>query len=228
MRTILVDWLVEVHHKYKLHPPTLWLCINVLDRYCAVVSVPRTQLQLVGITSLFIACKFEEFRAPHVADFVTLTDSAYTQEEILSMEFKILETLDYELMVPTVHHFLQRYLYRVRSSEMLRHLAYFFAERNIQEVEFFKFKAHVFAAASIYLALKCLEIENPKAEVWNAALVEESGLEEKELLECARALVFNAGQNTVSSSRRKLEAVKKKYSTKNTLFVAMMPLPVVP
>jgi hypothetical protein len=60
MRAILVDWLVEVHMKFRLVPETLYLCINILDRYLSIVDVERSKLQLVGVTALFIACKYEE------------------------------------------------------------------------------------------------------------------------------------------------------------------------
>ena len=66
MRSILVDWLVEVHHKFKLETITLWLCMNILDRYLELEVVKRCDLQLVGVTSLLIACKFEEIYPPEV------------------------------------------------------------------------------------------------------------------------------------------------------------------
>ena len=66
MRAILVDWLVEVHMKFNLVSETLYLCINVIDRYCEIVNVPRAKLQLVGVTALLIACKYEEIYPPEV------------------------------------------------------------------------------------------------------------------------------------------------------------------
>ncbi len=60
MRSILVDWLVEVHFKFKLYPATLWLTVNIIDRFLSKVPIKRARLQLVGISSFFIACKFEE------------------------------------------------------------------------------------------------------------------------------------------------------------------------
>jgi hypothetical protein len=33
MRAILVDWLIEVHLKFKLLPETLFLTVNIIDRY---------------------------------------------------------------------------------------------------------------------------------------------------------------------------------------------------
>lgn len=66
MRTILVDWLIEVHNKFKLMPETLYLTVNILDRYLSMKTVNRRELQLVGISSMLIACKYEEIWAPQV------------------------------------------------------------------------------------------------------------------------------------------------------------------
>ena len=68
MRAILVDWLVEVHLKFKLMPETLFLTVNLIDRYLAVVPVTRRNLQLVGVTAMLLASKYEEIWAPEVRD----------------------------------------------------------------------------------------------------------------------------------------------------------------
>jgi cyclin B len=83
MRAILVDWLIEVHYKFKLMPETLFLTMNLIDRFLERSDVLRTKLQLVGVTAMLIACKYEEIYAPEVRDFVYITDKAYTREEIL-------------------------------------------------------------------------------------------------------------------------------------------------
>ena len=66
MRAILIDWLVEVHLKFKLAPSTLYLCVHLIDQYCTHNQVQRSKLQLVGITALLIACKYEEIYPPEV------------------------------------------------------------------------------------------------------------------------------------------------------------------
>jgi len=76
MRSILVDWLVEVHVKFKLLPETLFLTVNLIDRYLEAKKVLRQKLQLVGVTSMLIASKYEEIYAPEVKDFVYITDKA--------------------------------------------------------------------------------------------------------------------------------------------------------
>ena len=82
MRSILVDWLVEVHLKFKLVPETLYLTINLIDRYLERSEVTRPKLQLVGVTSLLIASKYEEIYPPELRDLVYICDRAYTRSEV--------------------------------------------------------------------------------------------------------------------------------------------------
>lgn len=97
MRAILIDWLVEVHLKFKLVPESLYLTVNLIDRYLEKEPVNRQKLQLVGVTAMLVACKYEEIYPPIVKDFVYITDNAYTKEEILVMERKMLQTLDFNI-----------------------------------------------------------------------------------------------------------------------------------
>ena len=82
MRSILVDWLVEVHLKFKLVPETLYLTVNIIDRYLAKTEVTRPKLQLVGVTSLLIASKYEEIYPPELRDLVFICDNAYSKLEV--------------------------------------------------------------------------------------------------------------------------------------------------
>ncbi len=66
MRAILIDWLVEVHLKFKLVPETLYLTVSLIDRYLEKVEVHWEKLQLVGVTAMLIASKYEEIYAPEV------------------------------------------------------------------------------------------------------------------------------------------------------------------
>ena len=77
MRMILIDWLIEVHLKFKLLPETLFLTINFIDRYLQNNQTPRDKLQLIAVSSLLIACKYEEIYPPEISSFVYITDNAY-------------------------------------------------------------------------------------------------------------------------------------------------------
>merc|ERR1712045_2401 len=86
MRAILIDWLVEVHMKFKLLQETLYLTVTIIDRYLELVPVKRSRLQLVGCTAMLLASKYEEIYAPEVRDFIYISDNAYTPDQILEME----------------------------------------------------------------------------------------------------------------------------------------------
>ena len=109
MRGILVDWIIEVHLKFKLLPETLFLTVSLIDRYLEKTQIMRTKLQLVAVSAMLIASKYEEIYAPEVRDFVFITDNAYTREEILSMEMSILTTLQFNITSPSAFRFLERF-----------------------------------------------------------------------------------------------------------------------
>nr|KAF6499361.1 cyclin B2 [Molossus molossus] len=108
MRAILVDWLVQVHSKFRLLQETLYMCIAIMDRFLQVQPVSRKKLQLVGITALLLASKYEEMFSPNIEDFVYITDNAYTSSHIREMEALILKELKFELGRPLPLHFLRR------------------------------------------------------------------------------------------------------------------------
>ena len=81
MRAILIDWLIDVHTKFKLEANTLYITINIVDRFLSKVRISRKQLQLIGVASMLIACKFEEIYAPEVRDFVYISDEVSQKEQ---------------------------------------------------------------------------------------------------------------------------------------------------
>lgn len=78
MRAILIDWLIEVHYKFKLNADTLFITVNIIDRYLSTQTVKRQYLQLVGVTAMLIASKYEDIYPPPIQDFIYITDNAYT------------------------------------------------------------------------------------------------------------------------------------------------------
>lgn len=80
MRGILHSWLVEVHLKFKLLPETLYIAINLIDRYLERRFVARNEYQLLGTTAMLIACKYEERYPPVIEDFVHITDNTYSRD----------------------------------------------------------------------------------------------------------------------------------------------------
>ncbi len=109
MRSVLVDWLIQVHQKFNLLTETLYLCVHIIDRFLEIQMVPKLELQLVGVTALLVACKYEEMIVPSIEDFAFMTDNTYTVGAIRTMEINILKTLSFMLCKPNALNFLRRF-----------------------------------------------------------------------------------------------------------------------
>ena len=88
MRVILLDWMTEVCQEFLIKRDTFYTAMNFVDRYLSVCQyeVPKSELQLIGVTSLFLASKIEEIFIPKVSDFALATDGGYTSKQIMEME----------------------------------------------------------------------------------------------------------------------------------------------
>lgn len=75
IRAVLVDWLIDVHAKFKLLSETLFIAVNMIDRILSVSHVDRDNMQLLGVTALFIAAKYEEIYPPTVKDFIYIAQN---------------------------------------------------------------------------------------------------------------------------------------------------------
>ncbi|XP_015794303.1 cyclin-A1 [Tetranychus urticae] len=113
MRTILVDWMTEVVEEYKMNSETLFLAVNFIDRFLSAKNIARAKFQLLGTAALFISSKYEEIYPPDIHEFVYITDNAYEKSEILAMEAKILQVLDFNVSTPTAAYFLRKHLYSI-------------------------------------------------------------------------------------------------------------------
>ena len=110
MRSILIDWLIVVHLKFKMRDETLFLAVQILDRFLEKQKVARNKLQLVGVTALWLAAKYEEIYPPELRDFVYICDNAYTRNQIEQMEALVLNRLEFRLAAPTAHPFARRFV----------------------------------------------------------------------------------------------------------------------
>jgi G2/mitotic-specific cyclin 3/4 len=108
MRSVLIDWVTQVHQRFQLLPETLFLAVNCIDRFLSVKVVSLAKLQLVGATALYIAAKYEEINCPSVQEIAYMVDGSYTIEEILKAERFMLTMLKFEMGWPGPMSFLRR------------------------------------------------------------------------------------------------------------------------
>jgi cyclin A len=164
MRSVLVDWLVEVVDEFSLQSSTLYLAVSLVDRFLSHMSVLRGKLQLVGSTAMYMAAKLEEIYPPELSDFAYITDNTYTQQQIVHMERLMLQTLDYHLLAPSSLCFLHRFLQAAgtpadpHSSSTVTHLAQYLCELALMNSDpFLKYLPSEVAASSVCLARHTLE-----------------------------------------------------------------------
>lgn len=136
MRSVLMDWLIQVHNRFALLPETLFLTVNYIDRFLSVKIVSLGKLQLVGATAIFVAAKYEEINCPSVQEIVYMVDSGYTVDEILKAERFMLSMLGFELGWPGPMSFLRRISKADDYDLETRTLAKYFLEVTIMDERF--------------------------------------------------------------------------------------------
>lgn len=203
MRAILVDWLVEVHMKYRLRPETLFLTVNLVDRYLSSAVVMRKRLQLIGVTAMFIASKFEEIDPPPIHNFVYITDNAYTREEILHMECGILVSLGFQVIAPTPGHFMERLLRAHGCDDRHKSLARYILELALLDIRQLKYNPSLLASAALLLSNEILG----QPHVWPPVLANIARYEQSILRSCANELKALLDAAPTGA----LQAVRKKY-----------------
>ncbi|EJT45753.1 g2/mitotic-specific cyclin cdc13 [Trichosporon asahii var. asahii CBS 2479] len=184
MRCILNDWIIEVHSKFRLLPETLLIATNLIDRFLSKRSVSLVKFQLVGLTALFVAAKYEEVICPSVTHFLHMTDGGYDVGEILRAERYLLTTLGFDLSFPNPLHFLRRVSKADGYDVHARTVAKYFIEISCVDHRLIAYPPSMLAAAAMWLARLCLE-RGP----WHANMVHYSSYSQAELLPCAQVML---------------------------------------
>ncbi|KAF8410142.1 hypothetical protein HHK36_002664 [Tetracentron sinense] len=236
MRGILVDWLVEVAEEYKLVSDTLYLTVSYIDRFLSSHVLNKQRLQLLGVSCMLIAAKYEEISPPHVEDFCFITDNTYTKEEVVKMETDILNFLKFEMGNPTIKTFLRqehcqtiillicrrftRAAYENCKSPNLKleFLGCYLAELSLLDYGCVRFLPSMVAASVIFLSRFTIR---PKMHPWSLTLQHYSGYRPSELKDCVIA-IHELQLNRRGSS---LVAVRDKYKQHKFKCVATLSSP---
>jgi len=208
MRGILIDWIVEVSEMYNLTDQTIFLCTNYIDRYVGMTVVPRNNLQLVGVTCLQIASKFQEVSCPLGEQFAYI--SVTPVEEIMKTERRILKALEYRLCIVTALDFCGHFCRICGASATSSMLAQYFLELTLQEYAFLAFTPSMIAATAMKIAL--WYHDSISWDMWASAC----GYTTEELRGCSEQMQ----QMLRSVHKTTLPAVREKYSHSKCLRVS--------
>lgn len=169
-RGLLMNWLVEIHSKLHLLPETLYLATNIIDRFMTLRVVNLDKIQLVGVTALLLAAKYEEVYPPVLNHFAYLTGGNFDENDILSAEKFVLQVLDFELSYPNPLNFLRRISKADNYDVQSRSFGKYLLEISVVEHHLIRFPPSMHAAAAMYVARHIMN--RPE---WDANLEHYSG-----------------------------------------------------
>ncbi|XP_061732907.1 G2/mitotic-specific cyclin-B1 [Nerophis ophidion] len=216
MRAILVDWLVQVNLKFRLLQETMYMTVAIIDRFPQEQPVVKKKLQLVGVTAMFLASKYEEMYPPEISDFAFVTDRAYTTAQIREMEMTILRVLKFQLGRPLPLHFLRRAskIYEVTAEQHT--LAKYLLELTMVDYEMVHLPPSLVACSALALTLKLMD-----AGEWDVTLQHHMDYSSDTLMPVMAHIAKNIVK--VNEGKTKHLAVKGKYSTSKQMRIALIP-----
>lgn len=168
MRPYLLDFLIEAHAAFQLLPSTLFLTINLLDRYCSKRVVYKRHYQLVGCAALLIAAKYGDKKehVPTIRELKSMCCSLYDDDMFLQMEWHVLQTLGWTIGHPTVDSFLNIALLDVPYDPEVEHLAMYILEIALFHREFVSKPSADLAKAALALSRCILNRPQPRHTEW--------------------------------------------------------------
>jgi len=215
MRAILIDWLVELQLKYRLHDETLFLTVNIFDRYLSLHPVMRKKLQLLGVVATMIAAKYEEIDPPKVADFVYITDNAYSKKEVVNMECQVLMALEYQVAVPTPAHLLDR-LQRANGCDAIHlSLVKYTLELALMDIRNLRYPASVMVGSALLASNEYLGRRHTRLEAM--------GFHTKHSESSLRSCAADMKGLLATAKTASLQAVRRKYQLDYNHAVANRP-----
>ncbi|CAG9862926.1 unnamed protein product [Phyllotreta striolata] len=215
MRSLLVDWMVEIQESFELNHETLYLGVKIVDMYLGKVVVGKETLQLVGAASMFIASKFDERIPPLIDDFLYICDGAYTKRELIRMEMNLLQVINFDLGIPISYRFLRRYARCAKIPMPILTLARYILEYNLMNYDVITIRDSKLASAALYMALRMKEISN-----WTPTLEFYTGYK----LEEFKDVIVSLNNYLSQPAKSQLMTVRNKYSHKIFFEVAKIPL----
>ena len=166
MRSILIDWLIDVHYKFGFTDETLYMTVLIIDRYISYKPIQKAKFQLLGITALLLSCKHEEIVLPKIEDFIYITDNAYKKTDVFDMENDILDVLNFSLLFPSPIKFYEYLALKFNFDKKKILTGKYLMESFMVDLKYVKYRASVIAAACVYIVMKYYKMENYK-DVYN-------------------------------------------------------------
>ena len=220
MRAILIDWLIDVNNKFCFKEETLYIAINIIDTYLSIKKIKRCNLQLLGVTAFFIACKQNEIIFRRLKEYAYITDNAYDENDILYMEIDILKTIDFNILFPSSLSFYDILCHKfgiIQNRDKLNYnLGLFLIQSFYMSANSLKYYASTIASSATYIVMKFFKMKNYKVcydkKLYNIKEKNlENNLDMNIIKECAKDICIFIGElakNNLNASIRNFSSEK--------------------
>ena len=211
MRSILVDWIIDVHFKFGFTDETLFMTVSIIDRYLSICQITRTNFQLLGITALMIACKHEEIDLPKIDDFIYITDNAYVKDEVIKMEEDVLSKLNFAFLYPSPIKFFEYLSLHFKFEKKHHMMGKYLMESFLLDVKNAKYKPSIISCACAYIVMKFFKMANYHDSYNKKFYVLDETVEkysEHNIKECAKDICLLVD----NINKTNYQACSKKYS----------------
>lgn len=186
MRSILIDWIIEIHFYFKFLKKTLFQTVYIIDAYLSKKNIDKKFLQLLGVASLLISCKENEIIYPSLKKLIQLTDNAFSISELKNMEIKIMKTLNFDILSPTAEEFFEINAKFFNFSDEHMCVGEYFLKCSLIGYNMLKYNQSTIAIACGYIIMKCFNLEGTDLILKNCNF----DIKEKEIKNCAKELCF--------------------------------------
>jgi hypothetical protein len=153
-RTILVDWLINVHLYFKLSDECLYLSIKLIDSFLArTTNFTKNKLQLLGICSLQISSKYIEQVHPSINDLSDLCDKCYEKKDIVEFEKHLLQVNDYIIEQDQILNYYDLLCLILRFNIKYYFFGKMLLDLTLLDIDFYKYQKNTIVFSICYLIL---------------------------------------------------------------------------
>ena len=151
MRSTLINWIVGLHSYFSYNEDTLFLTVNIIDRFISTKSLPKDKFQLLGVSSFLIASKYHEIMPASTEILHELTDKYYSEDDIISFENEILKVLNFNVSLPTCFDLYQFMSVILNYNKKDFYLGMYLLEAFLVDFNSTKYKPMIISEAACYL-----------------------------------------------------------------------------
>lgn len=206
MRSTVIDWIVEIHRRFKMHDDTLYMAMHIMDMYLTECDLDKACYQRLSCAALMLAAKSEERSVPLMEDFVYVAGKSFSSAALQRMEASLFEKVGCHVTPILPLSFVARSLRWLQATPQQKAYCLFILESLLLDSEFIGVRPSFLAAAVIYTGFKIMRKDEFQ---WDEEMRKNLGYDE----ESVKAVANKILEALAGIAKGPYKAIKKKYTT---------------